>query len=150
MKRVLILAQGEFGHSFLVRLFSSYALESHYDIAIYDMDVDIGDNPLGFSIYELDPTSELRFLSIFSRDHIQVSIVVDKKEDALEIYSLIRKHDKIIPINMLDFWNLELDDDYLIRVDPREIVANRFTSMLPDVPVVAQHIGLNEGEIMEI
>ena len=51
---------------------------------------------------------------------------------------------------MLDLWGLEIEDENLTLLDLNGMVANRLVSMLPDVPVVAQHVGLGLGEVTEV
>lgn len=150
MKKVLIVVSGEFGISFVQRLSAAYAGESHYDIIIYNTEFEFLDNPLGFSFYKLDPTSSTRLFSVFSKDHTQVSIAMDSQEDSLAVYKIIRQEEKSVTINILDFWTLDLEDEYLNLIDIKTISANRMVSSLPDLPVIAEHIGLGQGEIMEI
>lgn len=150
MKKILIIANGHNAHTFLGRLSSTYAGENHYDIISYGNSVALMENPLGFSFHHIDPTSPTRLSKVISNEHIQVNIVVEEENDVKVIYKLIRKFEKSVPINILDFWGLDIEDDYLTLVDTKELMANRLVSLLPDVPVVAQHIGLGQGEIMEI
>ena len=51
---------------------------------------------------------------------------------------------------MMDRWGLDIDDKRLQRSDSKNILSSRFADYLPDIPVIAQNVGLGEGEVMEI
>jgi len=58
--------------------------------------------------------------------------------------------DKEIQIIMMDRWGFDFEDKRLLLSDSRNILSSRFSDYLPDVPVIAQNVGLGKGEIMEI
>ncbi len=150
MKKILIIAKGEKAQHFLKRLVSTYVGGNHYDVIYYDDSITPDENALYFKFHKLDPTSPSRMAEIYTKEYIQVNIIIDSQSDVKVIYPLIRRFDKKVPINIVDSWGLKLDDDLISLIDTKDLVANRMVSLLPDVPVVAQHIGLGLGEIMEI
>ncbi|MCV6607905.1 MAG: hypothetical protein OIF32_06820 [Campylobacterales bacterium] len=150
MKKVLIIAKGEKAQKFLDRLTSTYVGDNYYDVVYYDDSILANETSMRFTFYKADPTSPTRVSQIYSKEHIQVNIIVDTKDDVKVIYSLVRRFDKRVPINIIDSWGLDIKDDLISLIDTRDLVSNRLVSLLPDVPVVAQHLGLGIGEIMEI
>lgn len=150
MKKVLIIAKGEKAQIFLERLIATYVGSSHYDVIYYDDSINPDSGGRYFNYHRADPTSPTRISKIYSPEHIQVNIFVDEPNDIKIIYSLIRRFDKRVPINIVDEWGLDIKDDFLSMIDTKMLIANRVVALLPDVPVVAQHIGLGRGEIMEI
>ena len=53
---------------------------------------------------------------------------------------------------MLDLWELggPEDDSHLTVLDARAVLTARLMDFLPDIPVVADNLGLGKGEIMEV
>jgi uncharacterized protein len=50
----------------------------------------------------------------------------------------------------LDYWGINLNDQFINIYKGIEVLANGMVERLPNVPVLAQNIGLKQGEIMEI
>jgi len=73
-------------------------------------------------------------------------------QETLEVYKNIRALNKKIRVVVLDscFAFKDIEDSYLNIVELNRIITNRLYDYLPDVPVTAKTIGLNEGEIMEV
>ncbi|MGP1561070.1 MAG: COG3400 family protein [Helicobacteraceae bacterium] len=152
MKKILIVISGDYGKAFVERLYANYAGESHYDIIVYNTDIDLDDNPLGFSFYHFDPTSRTRIAGVFTKDHTQANLILQDFNDARAVYKILRRFEKSLSIFLVDFWRKDLaqDDENLTLIDVKDILANRLITSLPNRPVIAQHIGLGQGEIMEI
>lgn len=53
-------------------------------------------------------------------------------------------------MNILDYWGIELKDPKVNIYKGIDVLANGMIERLPNIPVVAQNIGLRQGEIMEI
>ena len=77
-------------------------------------------------------------------------IIVSKKIDALGTYNNIRSISKEVQIILMDRWELNFEDNRLEILDSKAVLSSRFVDFLPDMPVVAQNVGLGAGEIMEI
>jgi hypothetical protein len=60
--------------------------------------------------------------------------------------------DEKIRIYLLDHWDAfdESDESYTQVFNMHQLIANRLFDHLPNVPLVAQNVGLSEGEIMEV
>ncbi len=103
-----------------------------------------------FTFFDFDPTSFQKLAPLLTRDYFQIMIIVSKKIDATSTYENIRTLNKEIQIVILDRWDLEFHDPRLVLLNSRNVLSSRFVDYLPNVPVVAQNVGLGAGEIMEI
>ncbi len=150
MKKILILADGILAKYFLERVISSQDGENQYSVIAY-REISIPDiKPENFKFYDFDPTSYDKLSLVLNDGFYQVMIIVSNKIDALSSYKNIRKLNKEIQIVMLDRWGLKFDDIRIYLLDSREVLASRFLDYLPDMPVIAQNVGMGKGEIMEI
>ncbi|WP_228135549.1 TrkA C-terminal domain-containing protein [Halarcobacter anaerophilus] len=53
-------------------------------------------------------------------------------------------------MSILDYWGINMKDPYVDVYKGIEVLANGMIERLPNIPVMAQNIGLKQGEIMEI
>ncbi len=150
MKKILILASGSVAKRFIERVIDTYTSENIYyvvEMKAYEYE---GANPARFKFFEFDPTSMYKLANILKMEFLQVFVVMDNKADAINTIKNIRilkKHQRII---LLDEWGLEFDDGNLARINAKDILASKLIDFLPNVPVIAQNVGLGEGEIMEV
>ena len=103
-----------------------------------------------FTFYDFDPTSLDKITPILSRDYYQIMIVVAKKIDAISSYNNVRLLNKEVQIVLLDRWQFEVEDNRLEIMSSRDVLSSRFVDFLPNMPVIAQNVGIGAGEIMEI
>jgi len=150
MKKILILADGILAKYFLERVISSQDGENQYSVVTYKEITIPETKPDNFKFYDFDPTSYDKLSLVLNDGFYQVMIVVSNKIDAVSSYENARKISKEVQIVMVDRWGLEFDDNMLYLLDSREVLASRFMDYLPDLPVIAQNVGLGKGEIMEI
>ncbi len=150
MKKILILADGILAKYFLERVISSQDGENQYSVVTYKEITMPETKPDNFKFYDFDPTSFDKLSMVLNDGFYQVMIVVSKKIDAVSSYKNARKISKEVQIVMVDRWGLEFDDNMLYLLDSREVLASRFLDYIPDLPVIAQNVGLGKGEIMEI
>jgi len=150
MKKILIIADGILAKHFLERVMNNANSDNVYDVVTYNEET-IPDQKLeNFEFFDFDPTSFEKLSHLLSADYYQIMILMSKKIDALETYNNIRTLDKEIQIIMMDRWGFDFEDKRLQLSDSRNILSSRFADYLPDVPVIAQNVGLGKGEIMEI
>ena len=150
MKKILILADGILAKYFLERVVSSQDGDNHYSIVYYRDETLLEARPENFTFYDFDPTSFDKLSTLFSDEFYQVMIVMSSKIDAVSSYENIRKIDKDVQIVMLDAWGLDFEDARMYLLDASQLLASRLVDYLPDMPVIAQNVGLGKGEIMEI
>ncbi|MCD8213914.1 MAG: potassium transporter TrkA, partial [Campylobacter sp.] len=158
MKKILIIADGILAKNFLGRLIASKSNSHHYVIVVQDKNlIDTRTNFENFNFYHFDPTSFSKLKSVADGYFSQFCIITQNKADALASYENLRKISTKTEIVFMNIWEQELlqneifsADKHLSIVDVRDIAASRLMDYLPDVPVLADNIGLSEGEIMEV
>ncbi len=147
---VLILADGIVAKHLIERIIKYYNTQNRYFIVTPDPTLKPDEHPDNFFFYHFDPTSFMKLSQLFSRRFAEVLIVLGNRIDTQASYENVRKLDKNINIVVLDRWNLAIEDKNFIRLDGNDILANQMVDHLPNVPVVAQNVGLGHGEIMEV
>ena len=158
MKKILIIANGILAKNFLSRLFEAKSNSHHYIIIAQNKGiVDTQTNFENFSFYHFDPTSFSRLKSVADGYFSQFCIITQNKADALASYENLRRISTKTEIVFMNIWEQDdaqdkifSADKHLSIVDVRDIAASRLMDYLPDVPVLADNIGLSEGEIMEV
>ena len=150
MKRILIIADGILAKHFLERVMIGDTSDNFYDV-VYYRDKTLPERKAeDFTFLKFDPTSFEKLYPLLNRNYYQVMIVVSKRIDATATYQNIREVDKEVQIVLMDRWDLEYQDSRLVILNSKNVLSSRFVDYLPDVPVVAQNVGLGAGEIMEI
>ncbi|AGZ81832.1 COG3400 family protein [Campylobacter fetus] len=156
MKNILIIADGILAKHFLERLFNSRNNSLHnYTIITYNEETlpktDV--NFENFNFYSFDPTSFSK-LKLHMKDSYEKAMVIMQSEfDSNSVYENLKKINSKIEIDIMDLWGFdeEFKSDHRLKlIDARKILSSRFMDFLPDVPVIADNIGLGIGEIMEV
>lgn len=150
MKNILILANGEMAKHFVRWVGKSRIDDNHYYITCSKTDThEVIEN---FTYINIDPTSFMRIKHLMEeRDYTMVFIVMKEREEALYALKNIRKVAPKLLVVFLSKWdNVSIDDDNLSLLNVNELVAGTLYEKLPNVPIIAQNIGLARGEIMEI
>ena len=150
MKKILILADGIVAKQFLNKLVDLTSNQNRYYIVYYHEKTLPQKKPDNFRFYNFDPTSYSKLSTLLDENFYQVTIAMSTKMDTEESYKNIRRVNKDIQIVILDKWNLNIKDEDLFLLNANEILANRLVDYLPDIPTIAQNIGLGMGEIMEL
>ena len=153
MKKILIIADGILAKQFLERVMESEAGENSYTVISYKENTLPKKRPENFKFFEFDPTSLDKLSIILNEQFFQVMILLSNELDAMSTYKNVRRIDGKVRIVFMDRWDLELeeiDDKRLLIVNSRDILASRFKDHLPNMPIVAQNIGLGIGEIVEV
>ncbi len=151
MKKILVILDGIIAKNLMQRIVESNTGENYYDI-VYVNDAIVPQQKLSnFTFYKFDPTSKSKLAMVLDKNiHYEVLIVLNSKDEMLSVIENIKSHKHNLQINILDYWNLEIDDPYINIYKGIEVLANGMVERLPNIPVVAQNIGLRHGEIMEI
>jgi hypothetical protein len=153
MKQVLLICEGDVAKALLHRLIISNNTHNHYDI-VYSNDaflIDVDEKPTNFTFYKFDPTSYSKLSLLTSKTmHDDCLIVYSNKFDTIEIIKNIKKLRPTLYITVYNFWNLEFQDTYIQNFNAIRELSNALMQKLPNIPVLAQSIGLRKGEIMEV
>ena len=150
MKKILIIIDGDAGEHFIQRIIETYTSENIYYV-VHSKQKEYKDvNPARFKFYEFDSTSLYKLANLLKMEFIQVFIAMDNLVDVENTVKNIRTIKKQLRIIVLNKWKKENEDPNVIFVNSNEILASRLLDYLPNVPVIAQNVGIGEGEIMEV
>ncbi|MDF1881407.1 potassium transporter TrkA [Sulfurimonas sp. MAG313] len=150
MKKILILADGKIGQHFVERVADTYTSDNIYYVVSMDELKIANAKPAQFKFYHFDPTSLYKLSNLLKMEFIQVIIALKTSLDVEESIKNIRTIKKQIRIITLDSWDLSFEDQNIVTVNTKELLSSRLLDFLPNVPVIAQNVGLGEGEIMEV
>ncbi len=150
MKKILIISDSDVGSHFIQRVSQTYSSENIYYIVESKAKEYRDINPSRFKFYEFDPTSFYKLSNLLKMEFIQVIIAMDNVIDAEITIKNIRVLKKQLRIIVLNNANIENGDPNVILVNANEILSSRLLDYLPNVPVIAQNVGIGEGEIMEV
>ncbi len=150
MKKILIISDGAVGTHFIERVINTYSKDNiYYVVQMHAKHFDNVD-PSKFKFFEFDPTSLAKLSNLLKMEFIQVIIAMDIPSDIINTLKNIRAIKQQLSVVILDQWGLELDDSYVYAMKANDLLASHLLDFLPNVPVVAQNVGLGEGEIMEV
>ena len=122
-----------------------------YDIVYLNDYILPEQKPSNFTFYKFDPTSASKLKFILEKvTHNEALIVLNSKDDTLGVVRNIRKQRENFHFTIYDSWDLDIKDNKVHYYRGNEILANGLLEQLPNIPVLAQNIGLKQGEIMEI
>ena len=150
MKKILIIADGDIGEHFIRRVIDTYTSENIYYV-VQPKKVEYENiNNARFKFYEFDPTSFYKLSNLLKMDFVQVIITMQIPadiENTIKNIRVLKKKLQIVVLNNFDFVN---EDPNVVLVNANEILSSKLLDHLPNVPVIAQNIGIGEGEIMEV
>ena len=150
MKKILIISDGNAGEHFIQRITETYTSENIYYVVQMKPQEYKDVNPARFKFYEFDPTSLYKLANLLKMEFVQVFVAMDNLTDAENTIKNIRTIKKQLRIIVLNQWKIENEDPNVVFVNSNEILASRLLDYLPNVPVIAQNVGIGEGEIMEV
>lgn len=151
MKKILIIADGILAKNFLERVIDIKTNDNRYDVVTYRDRTLPKKKMENVTFYNFDPTSLDKLSSLLVRDYYQVMIVMSKKVDAMATYKNVRLVNKELQVVLLDRWDTSSEQDNRLEIlNTKDIISSRFIDFLPNMPVLAQNVGLGAGEIMEM
>lgn len=150
MKKILIISDGDVGEHFIKRVIDTYTSENIYYI-IEQKKVEYKNvNNARFKFYQFDPTSLYKLSNLLKMEFVQVIIAMQNQIDVENTIKNIRLVKNKLRVIVLDSFNLENKDPNIVIINSNEILASKLLDYLPNVPVIAQNVGMGEGEIMEV
>lgn len=150
MKKILIISDGEVAEHFINRVVDAHTSENIYYVVQTKHKKFPNANPSRFKFYEFDPTSLYKIANLLKMEFVQVIIVMDNPLDVENTILNIRSIKKNLRIIVLNKWKLKNEDPNIVLINSKEILSSRLLDYLPNVPVIAQNVGIGEGEIMEV
>lgn len=151
MKKILIILDGIVAKKLLQRIVESNTGDNNYDV-VYMNDVILPiQKPSNFTFYKFDPTSNSKLSMVLDKNiHSEVLMALSSKDEMMSVIKNIREYKKNLQITILDYWGINIKDPMVSIYKGIDVLANGMVERLPNVPVLAQNIGLKQGEIMEI
>ena len=150
MKKILIISDGVVGEHFIQRAIETYTSENIYYIVQTKEKIFDNVNPARFKFYEFDPTSLYKIANLLKMEFVQVFVAMNSVADVENTIKNIRTIKKQLRVIVLNQWNMENEDPNVVLINSNELLASRLLDYLPNVPVIAQNVGIGEGEIMEV
>lgn len=151
MKKILIILDGIVAKKLMHRIVEANTSDNNYDVIYMNEVILPVQKPSNFTFYKFDPTSKSKLSMVLDKNiHTEVLIALNSKDEMLNVIKNIREHKTNLQITILDYWGIKLKDPYVNVYRGIEVLANGMVEKLPNVPVLAQNIGLKQGEIMEI
>ncbi|RXJ56394.1 COG3400 family protein [Candidatus Marinarcus aquaticus] len=151
MKKILVILDGIVAKKLLHRIVESNTGENYYDVIYINDQIMPAKKPSNFTFYKFDPTSFSKLGMILDKNvHTEALIALNSKDEMLNVIENIKRKKANMQMNVLDYWGIDLKDPYVNIYKGIDVLANGMIERLPNIPVVAQNIGLRQGEIMEI
>lgn len=150
MKKILIIADGDVAKVFVDRVIETFSSENMYYIVELKAKKYKEFSAARFKFFEFDPTSFYKLSNLLKMDFVQVIVALDSLADTEHTVKNIRTIKPQLRITVLNKGGYESDDANINTLNADEIVASRLLNSLPNVPVIAQNVGVGKGEIMEV
>ncbi len=150
MKKILIISDSTIGRHFIQRAIDTFAKDNIYYVIQPKAAVFENAPASRFKFFEFDPTSLYKLSNVLKMEFSQVFIAMKNPTETENTIANIRISKKQLRIIVIDHWALKLEDSNVVQINTNEILASQMFDYLPNVPVIAQNVGLGEGEIMEV
>lgn len=154
MKNILILASGSIAKHFIDWVSKNRVAENQYYVTCYKSGTTPPKMGKNITLIEADPTSFSKLDRIISgTEFSNIFIVMEDIEDArfvLKNIALIGKKMRIVLVNQWDDKEIGKDQENITIVHSAALIAAHLYDHLPNVPLIAQNVGLGRGEIMEV
>jgi len=154
MKNILILASGVIAKQFIDWVSKNRVAENQYYVTCYKQGTTpdkVGNN---ITLIDADPSSFSKLERIMTKTKFSnVFIVMEDIEDAryvLKNLESIVSKERIVLVNQWGDDEIGKEQDNITIVHGDRLVAAHLYDQLPNVPLVAQNVGLGQGEIMEV
>lgn len=150
MKKILIVNDGAIGHHFVQRVIGAYTTENIYYIIQTKKDFTYtGYNQARFKFFHFDPTNYYKILTLLKMDFTQAVLVMDHPLEMEQTIKNIHLLQPSLRITALNLWDLPPVSG-VEWINMHQILSLNLLDQLPNIPVIAQNIGLGNGEIMEV
>ncbi len=151
MKKILLILDGIVAKKLLQRIIKTNVNGNSYDVVYLNDQIMPTQRPSNFTFYKFDPTSQSKLCMVLQKEHHHVALIaLNSKDDTIDVVKIIKANQTGMHINVLDYWDINLDLPFVNIYKGIDVLANGLMEKLPNVPVLAQNIGLRQGEIMEI
>ena len=153
-KNILILASGSVAKHFIDWVSKNRVAENHYHVVSYKENTLPEKVSPNIKLIDADPTSYSKLSIIMAgTSYSNLFILMEDLEDAkyvLKNIAIIRTKVRIVLLNMWNDKDLAQEHENITVVHSDSLLAAHLYDQLPNVPLVAQNVGLGRGEIMEV
>jgi len=154
IKNILILASGSIAKHFIDWVGKKRVAENQYHVTCYKAGTTPPKMGKNITLIDADPTSYSKLSRIMRDTHYSnIFIVMEDIEDVeyvLKNIGLIENNARIILVNQWDNDEIGKEFKNITIIHSDELMAAHLYDNLPNVPLVAQNVGLGRGEIMEV
>ena len=153
MKNILILASGAVAKSFLEWISLNRVADNHYYVTCHTENTLPEKMAQNITRVDIDPTSFSKLNRIMETTKFaNIFVILESYEDTtyvLKNIMLIHTKIRIVLVNQWENEKIE-EQDNLTVIHCDKLIASHLYEQLPNVPLVAQNVGLGRGEIMEV
>ena len=150
----MILASGSIAKHFIEWVSTNRVAENQYYVTCYKADTTPHKLGTNITLIDADPTSFSKLNRIMSETKFSnLFIVMEDLEDAryvLKNIELINTKMRVVLVNQWDNDEIGKDQENVTIIHSAALIAAHLYDQLPNVPLVAQNVGLGKGEIMEV
>ncbi len=154
MKNILILADGSIAKHFIEWIIKKRVAENYYYVVSYKENLIAENIANNITSIHVDSTSFSKLHRIMEKvNYSNIFIIMESMEDAkysLKNIRLIDDKIRVVLVNQWESHEIGEESDNITILNCNELLAGYLYDHLPNVPVVAQNVGLGSGEIMEI
>ena len=148
------MASGSIAKHFIEWISKNRVAENHYYVACYKADTVPENIANNITLIDADPTSFSKLNRIMeSAKFSNIFIVMEDLEDAtyaLKNIALIDPKLRVVLVNQWEDEAFEEIHENVTIVHSDKLIAVHLYDELPNVPLIAQNVGLGQGEIMEV
>lgn len=154
MNNILILASGSVAKNFIGWISKNRVAQNQYYVTCYKRNSTPENMSQNITLIDADPTSFSKLSRIMkSTKFSNIFIVMEDLEDvtyAIKNITLINDKTRVVVVNQWDDDSISKENGNIKIINSDKLIASHLYDKLPDVPIIAQNIGLGLGEIMEI
>ena len=154
IKNILILASGSIAKHFIDWISKNRVAENQYYVACYKANVEPEKLAKNVTMIHMDPTSYSRLSRIMSEINFSnLFIIMEDIDDVryvLKNIMLIETKTRVVLVNQWDDKEIGREQENIAIIHTNSLIATQLYDQLPNVPLVAQNVGLGQGEIMEV
>jgi len=154
MKNILILADGNVAKNFIEWVSKKRIAQNQYYVTCHKSDACSDKVEKNITMLHSDPTSYSKLTNILNRTKFSnLFIIMEDKEEVhyvLKNLSLLNTKIRIVLLNQWDDNEIGKEMENMTIIHKDSLLAGHLYDQLPNVPLVAQNVGLGRGEIMEV
>ncbi|PAF53436.1 potassium transporter TrkA [Helicobacter sp. 13S00482-2] len=155
LKKIVLIGDGIVAKKFLETVLEKYFSNNLYTVVSKDSSFVPEKIPSTFNFQIFDPTSAYRLLNVVNNEISDIFIIMEDPKEREIVYEIIKNKHKDIRI-VLSAYEDEitlssiLEDEKSVLIEEAKTIAGRLLARLPNVPLIPQGFGLEQGEVMEI